>query len=209
MGFLYKRRSKLEQSESLVRYLPSDMLFCAKNVIGSTLRKLIDGLSRVVFRTDNTINDVAFQHDVRNTNDFITEWETAVGIPDNCFPNTDTLPIEDRRHQVLIKMLMRNTHTKEDYIRLAQFIIPGLQIQITYPPPPVLFPIGFPLQFSLSTEAARFVMIVRLPVSLEPGVFPFNEKFPIPFSSGGGNIIECVFRQLQPAAYVYEFVYDL
>jgi uncharacterized protein YmfQ (DUF2313 family) len=181
-------RSLEEQTNNLVSYLPLGRAFEAKSVTGF-LRSFFRGLAIETQRIGNKINEVVRQYDVNTTVNFIDEWERAVGIPDECFNETTTITIEQRRFNVKAKLFMRRVYTEEQYYQLINILRPGTDAYIEHRA-------GFP-----------FRMYLHLPGSLNPFVFPLL----LPFQLGGGpgNIIVCALKKCKPAYSEIIPVYDL
>lgn len=193
-----------EHTNSLVAYLPGGELFDAKNEYGSTLRNLFAGLAYEMKRVDDLMNAVSVEHDIRCTENLITEWESALGIPDSCFPGTGS--IETRRSHVLIKLASLGVSTAKGFIDLAALF--GFKALIPSAATYAVFPLAFPAAFYQYAQDARFTMLIYLDSGVAPEVFPFEAtKFPIPFFSSISNIIECLFRKLAPANVIVKFVY--
>lgn len=185
-----------EHTDSLVAYLPGGELFDAKNIESSRLRRLFAGLAVQIKAAEDTMNTATFEHDIYCTAELITEWESAVGIPDGCFSGTGSLEI--RRRDVLIKLASLGISTAKGFIDLAALF--GYKALIPSGGTYGIFPLGFPIAFFQYPQDARFTLYVILDSTNVPEVFPFTTtKFPIPFFSGVSNIIECLFRKLAPA----------
>ena len=82
--FLFKEHSKEEHARSLSHFMPNGRIFAKKWIDGSVLFKYIMGLSCELFRIEEQMNLISFEHDINVTTQFIDEWESAVGIPDTC-----------------------------------------------------------------------------------------------------------------------------
>lgn len=106
-----------EQADILADYLPNDVLFAAKKIEGTELRKFLKGCAHIYKKAHDVINEVGDQYDIQKTTDFIEEWEAAVGIPDECFDTSGTLA--DRRKQILFKIAGFNVQTEQDFIDLG------------------------------------------------------------------------------------------
>jgi uncharacterized protein YmfQ (DUF2313 family) len=185
-----------QHTDSLVAYLPGGELFDAKNEESSTLRRLFAGLAVQIKDVEDNINEVTFQHDINCTTDLIREWESAVGIPDDCFSGTGSLEL--RRRDVLIKLASLGVSTAKGFIDLAALF--GFQALIPSGGSYGIFPLAFPIAFFQYPQDARFTLYVILDSTNVPEVFPFETtKFPIPFFNNVSNIIECLFRKLAPA----------
>ena len=149
------------------------------------------GLACELFRVEEQMNLISFEHDINVTTQFIDEWESAVGIPDACLSGAGTL--EDRRRDILVKLAKMNVTTAQDFIDLAAEF--GIVVTIIPGAIAGTFPMIFPLMFFPSGKAARFTMIVDFPAALE--VFPLT--FPIPFGDGIIGVIKCLFNRVRPA----------
>ena len=189
----------LEQHQQAIsQYMPNDRLFQAKNVKGTNLYKLFLGLGGEFTRVDEIFQNVWDNTNILTTNDleYIARWEGAVGIPDDCFTQTTSLSLEERREQILVKLTSLGVLTEQDFIDLAAIF--GYTIEISNGIEYGTFPLIFPFTFFANPKQARFTMIVNMPTSLAPtSVFPLT--FPFTFSSGGGSVIECLFNKLKPA----------
>lgn len=163
----------------------------ARNINGSNLRKLFIGLAKEFQRIESTIATIAEEYDIQQTTLLIEEWESAIGIPDDCFPIANT--IEERRNNVLAKLRAAGTVTENDFISLAALI--GFTVTIT-PLQDIAFPV-YPVPFyPTKAPASRFVWIVS-GANVIPEVPPYN----VPFTPAGGaqSILVCLFNLLKPA----------
>jgi len=182
-------RTLTEETNAFANYLPNGRIFAAKNKEDAKLRQLITGIATENQRVGALINQLLREHDINNTTVLIDEWERAVGIPDDCFQETTSLPIEQRRRQVIGKLFMRVAWTRDDYLALAGIIWPGMPIDIFY----------LPGEF--------FTARMRLPMSLCDAVFPL--PFPLPFG-GCPNVQQvCVFNKIKPANSKIIYIFDL
>lgn len=183
-------------TDSLVAYLPGGDLFVAKNEPSSVLRRLFTGLAVEIKKAEDVMNEVTYQHDINCTTDFISEWESALGIPDECFPGTGSIDI--RRQHILIKLASLGVSTAKGFVDLAALF--GFKALVPSGATYGVFPLGFPIAFFQYPQDARFTLYVFLDSAVVPEVFPFETtKFPIPFFSNVSNIVECLIRKLAPA----------
>jgi len=181
-----------QYTDSLARYMPGGDLFASRSVADSTFRKLLRGLSGELFRCNGLIKEYCEQIIPDTTTKFVSEWESALGIPDDCFFGTGTL--EERRLHVLIKLASFGVQTQQDFINLA--LLFGIVVTVTNGTLHGTFPMEFPLSFFNSSQDARFTIIVDFDEILG-GVFPYT--FPILFGDATLSIIECLFEKLKPA----------
>ncbi len=193
--------NKEQYSNSLGQYLPDGKLTIAKNIPSSNLKKLLNGLSIEGIRAENLIQQISINHDINQTIYYIDEWESAVGIPDNCFSGTGT--IEERRLDVLVKYARMNLTTKQDFIDLAALY--GYPITITSGYYASLFPWCFPHYF-YGGPTSRFVIIVDF--LTVPGTGGFPQCFPWYFESTVTSKIECIFKKCVPANVLVLFKYS-
>lgn len=190
------QRTRSEHTSALTNYLPGGVMFGSKTVSDSNLYKFMFGLAAEMGLTDEFIK--LYRTDILpdETVNFIDEWESALGIPDDCFPGDGTL--DERRAHVLVKLASLGVQTAQDFVDLG--VIFGITITVT---PAIdkksFFPMTFPIVFSepLVLPDERFTIIVEYSGVLGAPVFPLT--FPIPFGTEQLAILECLFRKLIPA----------
>ena len=211
----FKCHSNEEQSISLAQYLHNGRIFEAKTVVGTIFKKFLLGLSPELKSVEQKIKDISFQYDIFNIKDggsdkLLAEWESALGIPDDCFLGTATTGtnaddiIVKRRTAVLIKLGVVLL-TEQDYIDLGTLL--GIEVKIARLPECITFPLPFPLPFCSRGKVANFTMIIQLPKELEECVFPI--PFPLCFRFSTKTQIECIFKKLSAANVKLIFEYIL
>lgn len=200
----FKANTNDQNAQVLADYLPDGKMVLAKNIEGTNLRKLLIGLAQTFTTYDNAIEEIVFDYYPNETDILLTEWESALGIPDGCFNATGDL--SERRDHVVIKLAKENVQTRDDFIGLAYLL--GFVITINSLAPESVFPLPFQAGFSPDADFSRFTMVVTFLDADENFTFPFNGFFPIPFSSGVNNIVQCLFNRLKPANVniIYRFV---
>lgn len=181
-----------QYTDSLARYMPGGDLFASRNVADSTFRKLLQGLSGELFRCNGLIKEYFEQIIPDTTTKFVGEWESALGIPDDCFLGTGTL--EERRLHVIVKLASLGVQTAQDFVDLA--LLFGITVTVTNGALHGTFPMEFPIVFFDSSKDARFTIIVEFD---EPNVDVFPYTFPITFGNTTLTIITCLFENLKPA----------
>jgi hypothetical protein len=179
--------------QSLAQDMPNGQAFNAKGNPKSNLYKLLQGLSGEGIRTETWIQAIATNHDINQTVDYITEWESAVGIPDSCFSATG--PIEERRTDVIAKLARMNISTKQELIDLAAYF--GYEIDIIVAIEYSVFPMDFPYFFTGEGKTNRFTIYVIFPEIVNDTIFPI--AFPWVFGPNTPNIIQCIFRKIVAA----------
>jgi uncharacterized protein YmfQ (DUF2313 family) len=199
-------RTQEEVTNSLAQSFPRGRLFQSVNIEESNLRKLLIGLSFEIARIEEKISkDVYEAYFINEGNDgLLEEWESAIGIPDDCF-SIEGLTRDERINNVLIKLSMSGIITEEDYEDLGTLL--GVEVKVQQGGNVVPFPLTFPSIFA-STADAAFMIIIQLPATLAPtSVFTFT--FPFTFADGGNSLIECIFNKIKPANVKLTFAYNL
>lgn len=189
---LFQRRDIEQYTDSLADYLPGGLLFASRSVQNSNFRKLLRGMSGELFRANGLLKEYCEQIIPDETVKFISEWESALGIPDDCFSGTGTL--DERRRDVLTKLAALGVQTQQDFIDLAATF--GVTITINAGIREIIFPLTFPIVMFTTEKEARFTIVVRFTVQAA-NKFPL--VFPITFGSGEIAILECLFAKLKPA----------
>lgn len=189
-------KTKDQMARSLAQFLPNDKLFEAKCIDGSNLNGLLNGLGRELLRVNESIDELACNYLISESNQFLPEWESMVGIPDDCFSGTGT--DEERTRDVLIKLASLNAITEDDWIQIAALL--GFKIKIIhgtecgiYP-----FPNKYPFCYFSTAKQARFTMIIVVD-GIQPGIYPFLNLYPFPYSSNVNTILTCIFNKIKPA----------
>lgn len=187
---LFKRRNIDQYTDSLAAYLPGGKLFASKSIQNSNFRKLLRGMAGELFRSNGLLIEYNQEILPDKTNKFLSEWESAVGIPDDCFTGTGTN--DERRSDILVKLASLGVQTDRDFVNLAAVF--GKEVMVfplserAFPPYAVPFlPVGFP--------EARFTIVVESETLLSS-----VPAYDVPFDLIVGDpIIECLFRKLKPA----------
>jgi uncharacterized protein YmfQ (DUF2313 family) len=192
MTLLIKNITLEQQAEKLAQYLPDSKDFQAKNIEGSQLRKVLIGLASEFLRTRNKVNYIYGQHNPLTTEDMLEEWETTVGIPDDCFSRNAT--VNQRREQVLLKLVGMNATTKEQFIKIADIL--GYGIQVSNGVDTSTFPLTFPFLFMDEAEK-DFIIVIK--ILSEPKAETFPLTFPFTLNSDFPEILKCLFEKIKPA----------
>lgn len=184
-------------TQMLAAFLPNGELFRAKNIVDSKLYKFINGIVEEIIRAQEKIVEIADEYDLSRTQELILEWESALGIPDECFdPISSNAALSDRREYVIAKLARMNIINRQEFIDLASLL--GISIEITggggkYS----TFPYTFPMILFGSKKEAYFTMIVWFDPAQEINTFTYT--FPITFTLNKLSILECLFTKLSPA----------
>ena len=199
MTRLFPDKTVDQQANSLASYLPGGRNFEAKNVEDTNLRNLLIGLAGEKSRVDTLMNDISEDHEITAATNFIEQWESAVGIPDECIGNTGTL--EQRRNNVLLKLTKLNVQTVEDFIEVAELL--GFENVEVFPLQDVAFP-PYDVPFiPTSAPESRFIIVVKAE-NLILSVPPYD----VPFTPGSAlqSLLVCVFETIRPANVDFLFI---
>ena len=157
----YKPLTDDEQTRLFGQCTPQGLAWNAKGDPDSNLYKLMKSLSTSINVFEAKIYEMVTQWDVRVTTDLITEWEAAVGIPDECRGLAED--IETRRIDVLTKLRKVPIITVEDYQDLAEVVTGEPAAQWNIRPGSDDFP---------ADPLYRFVLLVS-PPSVTSGAFDY------------------------------------
>ena len=191
------------QTEALAGYLPGGRAFASKRIDGTTTRALLEGLAGELLRVDGALEEFRREILPDETLLFLEEWESAVGIPDQCFTGMGT--VDTRRRDVIAKLASLGVQTGEDFENVAGFfgvnayVLPGSRHGI--------FPMQFPIYLFGTALEAFHTILVDMPDDPN-NAFPYT--FPLTFGNPDQALVQCLFEHLKPAhvqiVYVVGFV---
>lgn len=157
--------------------------------------KLIKGLALEYYRIGVLTEEIAFDYDIRQTSDFLIEWEDSCGIPQRCFSRNRSLS----QRRVSIEGLFSNfggAQTNEDFVRvglLYNYIVEvyaGIDVSG--------FDMMFPIILFDTKKYAKNTLVINLSgVTAESADFPL--EYPIPFYGFGVSFLSCIFDLITPA----------
>lgn len=181
----YQTRDIEQYTDSLARYLPNDTMFLGKWDAENPIRKFLKGLAFTLFDVNGKLKEFTDDYLPDETQNFLVEWEKAVGIPDACFTNTETA--SRRRLQIIAKLSYMACQTAQDFIDLAELF--GFIVTIT----PGIEDVSGATSGLTDTEK-RFTMVINTFLEDEE-VFPY--EFPFIFPEGEANFLECIFETVK------------
>lgn len=166
------KRSLTDHTNALADYLPGGRAFEAKRISGSNLRQLLTGLAGELMRSQGYITTLNEQYLPDQTTLYLSEWESALGIPDDCF--TGTGADDERLRDIILKLTSyAGVQTVADFQNLAdKFDL----IAVITPGADSVYPV----------VDARFAFVVEW----------FGAT---PAESQQINIVSCLFNKLKPA----------
>lgn len=196
---LFEDHSLEEHTQAVADYVPQGKLWRAKNIVNSKIRDLLTAFGASNKRQEEALNDFWQEVFIGTTDEFIDDFEKALGIPDDCFTGTGTL--EERRTQAQLKLVSLYVVTEQDFIDLAAIL--GFTITIEQPIKTAIFPYVFPFVLP-DAKGIRFTWIVR-GVNVATAGFPYIFPFVFPDLSNQ-NILQCLFNRLKPANTSLQFL---
>ena len=176
---IFDERTLTECTDSLARYHPDGKLFEAKNIDGTNYRSFLQGLSFELCRAQDLL--ITYINEVLpdTTTLLIAEWQSALGIPDDCISGGGAT-IEQRR-DILLKLAASGLQTAQDFIDFAKifgFVNPE------------------PGEITVSQGVSKFEIIITFPTGIGSD-FPYT--FPILFGTEATGVLQCLFTTLKPA----------
>lgn len=186
-------QAKARQAESIGNYLPTGRAFDAKNTTAkSIMRRLLEGLAGELLRADDLVQEFRDEILPDETVLFLDEWESALGIPDDCFTGVGTNA--ERRRDILAKLVSLGVQTAADFVALAALF--GITATIKGGSVHGVFPYEFPMIFFPDSRTAFHTIVVDL---VGGGATTFTYQFPITFDTAELGLVECLFKKLKPA----------
>jgi len=196
---IIKSFSKEQHTDVLASFIPTGRAYGASGVEGSNLRRYLSASSEEFKRLQDLMATFLSELDPRTTENFITEWENAVGIPDSCIPIAPT--DAERRDNIVLKLNALSVQTEQDFIDLAA----TFGFTITFPPrnalpytlpftledPIIIAPLPFTLPFTLFGDPTKFTWIIEGDFDTDP------DK---------ALIFQCLVKLLAPVGYRVVFI---
>ena len=182
---LFSSKTLEECTESLARYHPNGKLFTAKNLPDKNYYKFLSGLSEEICRAQDQL--IVFLQEVLpdQTTLLIEEWESAVGIPDDCY-DADGVTAE-RRRDILSKLASSGLQTAQDFVDFGElFGFNGVDFGFLVVEPGI----------DATPTLDRFTIKVTFPLA-SATVFPYT--FPFIFGGPIQSLVQCLFERLKPA----------
>lgn len=172
---LFEIHSVEDHAKGIAHYMPGGKIWRAKNIVDSKLRALLRGFGASAKRQEEILDKFWDEVFIGTSEEFLPDFEKAVGIPDDCFPGTGT--IAERQADVQLKMVSLYVVTEQDFIDLAAIL-------------------GFTITIE-RTVGVRFTWTI-----LGDGVATVGFPYEFPFTFGettNSNILQCLFKKLKPA----------
>ncbi len=177
----------------LADHMPQGEAWGSKLVEGSNLHSQMHGTAKPFNITEGRIADLARDFDIDQTTELVSDWETSVGLPDECFGVVNGLA--ERR------ALIKERFGKTPIVTLAeqQDLIDRLfpDLDVTLIPGAEFFSFEYDLElFFLGDVNEKFIIVALIPPQ-EPF---FELDFEIDFISGINQTnLQCVLDRISPA----------
>lgn len=181
-------------SQQMADALPTGRCWALKNEDDSNLRKLINSLAVAHNSTQQQIELLDDEFRIDQTFDLLEEWETSVGIPDECLGLYST--IDERRQAVIDRLKKQPIVTISDMQAYVDALFPGVGI-VLYPGPEYFgeFEYEFEVDF-WSGIGERFILVAYVPVPQDGFEFEFEFEFEgVPDTAE----LECLLNAINPA----------
>jgi len=172
--------------DALAQYMPNGRLFEAKHISDSNFRQLLRGLCGELFDAQGYILRLEGQYFPQETEDFISEWESALGIPDETFSGTGS--VQERRRDIVVKLAGLGVQTAADFEELAALfgedvtVIPGSEYT------------GYGAD-EPADDQKRYIVVAETPQT--GSGFPYT--LPFALSSNALTVLESILLRLIPA----------
>ena len=153
---LFEIHDTEDHAQAIAHYMPGGKIWRAKNIMDSKLRALLRGFGASAQRQEETLDEFWNEIFISTTEEFLPDFEKALGIPDDCFTGTGT--IAERRADAQLKMVSLYVVTEQDFIDLAAIL--GFSITITRPVEDAFPPYAVPFT-PIGLKAARFTWIIN------------------------------------------------
>ena len=181
---------------ALERHLPEGVAWLAWRTPGKVAFLLFRALCRSFDDAWVALCRLSAELDPRSTVDMITDWETAVGLPDPCLPNAVTL--EERRYWVMWRLAKRRWSTAQDWFDLAAIF--GIELRLTpgwYIQEPSLYEIQYPSLY-LMPKLGRFRLYLDITDGCGGNGYPYSYPMAYGFASRCTDF-QCIIERIRPS----------
>lgn len=180
------------------RHVPLGPAWRAFRVAGKRAYRMITGLAGAFEEAWTRLDETLDELNPYTTEQLISEWETAVSLPDACLPKYDTL--EERRAWVVWRLAKRRWSTAQDWQDLAALF--GLEIRVTpgwLVQKPALFDSCFDSVFWDMPRLGRFRVYVDILSGCGEEGFDYTYDYAFPTASAQCQAFQCLLERVCPA----------
>ena len=199
---LFKNHTQDEYAQVLADWLPDGKVWEGKNIENSNIRKLLEVFAEECRRLELKMNEIIDGYDINTSIKFLEEWETMLGIPDDCFSvegKTDT----ERQNQILLKIFMDGLSTRQDYIDFAALL--GYTVEVSNGNEFTSWPWSWPHYWVSSFITGRFTIFIKFIGVPTPVYWPWS--WPHSWVLDPTDVLRCAFEKIIPANCEVKFVY--
>ena len=191
--------TKEQHTDVLASFVPVGRSYEAAFVEASGLRRYLAASSNEFKRLQDLIATFLEQLDPVTTENFISEWENALGIPDSCIPIAAT--DDERRDNIVLKLNALSVQTEADFIALAAaFGFTITFIEPAFPP--------YNVPFTPTSPVGSFPPydVPFTPTSAPGGTFSWIIQGDFDTDPAKADIFQCLARLLATAGYRVVFI---
>lgn len=182
---------------TVLGHFPVGEAWHAVRIAGKNLYRLIKSFSTAYEDLSAYICKLTVELNPYTTTEMISDWETAVGLPDPCFPSTST--IEERRSWVVFRLDKRRWSTAQDWKDLAELfgleivVTPGWRIQ-----KPSVYPPCYPIRYINLPRLGRFHVFLDVVDGCGDDGYPYT--YPMTYGFGSRcEALRCIIERVKPA----------
>jgi uncharacterized protein YmfQ (DUF2313 family) len=189
---------------ALLWHTPLGEAWLAFRIAGTVFGRLWQALAKPYDDIQARLCGLAAELDPRTTTEMISEWETAVSLPDACLPNAKTLA--ERRAWIMWRLTKKRWNTLQDWHDLAALfgltvrITPGWRVQ-----EPALYQAKYPKRYDLFPKLGRFRVYIDVLGQKWRG-YPYTNPYtpggayPIWYGTDGDTAgFRCLIERVAPA----------
>jgi uncharacterized protein YmfQ (DUF2313 family) len=180
-----------ETLQQISQHLPQGRAWGNKLVDGSNTYALLRSCAVAFNLIQEKIEELAREFNINLTEELLPEWETSVGLPDDCVQELNTL--QEQRENVIFRLRKVPIVTKAEFEELGTALA-GTTVTVTP---------GDEVDMTGTTES-RFKLYVSFPVASTGFEYDFDVGPPAGFPLGGfrNDLVFCVFNKIVPASVV-------
>lgn len=183
--------------QTVQQHLPRGEAWHAFRIAGKVAYRLFQAFSDAYEDMSKALCRLVEELNPYSTTQLISEWETAVGLPDPCLPTTTTL--EERRAQVVFRLTKKRWTSEQDWKDLA--LLFGLEITVTpgwHVQKPALYPFCYPKTYIYLERLGRFHVYIDIIDGC--GDTGYVYSYPIPYgNSARCDAFICLINRVKPA----------
>lgn len=169
----------------------------------STLYKLAQSIAEELCRMEARAVQLLVESDPRTTTELLEDWERVLGLPGDCVGLAET--IQQRRANVVSKLISRSSQTKQFYVDLAATL--GYTITVDDVIEYDAFHIEEPLEEPIYGEEWAHVFALVLPENVTREFRVDENSVEDRIVQFGDDLLECVIEDNKPAHSVVLFEY--